>query len=96
MPHVGRSGGVMYALGYSGTGLLMSTWLGTRAAEWMGGGAPPALADLGFPIVPAPYEGRTWFLPLVGEYFRLRDRLAVRGDGGAAEGSAAGKSTPRG
>jgi hypothetical protein len=29
--------------------------------------------------VPAPYEGRPWFLPFVGEFFRARDRLARRG-----------------
>jgi glycine/D-amino acid oxidase-like deaminating enzyme len=78
MPHIGRSGGVMYAMGYCGTGLVMSNWLGTRAAEWMGGGEAPALAKLRFPIVPAPYEGRPWFLPFVGEVFRAQDRLAAR------------------
>lgn len=78
MPHIGRAGGVMYAMGYSGTGLVMSNWLGTRAAEWMGGGEAPALSKLRFPIVPAPYEGRPWFLPFAGEFFRLRDRMAAR------------------
>jgi glycine/D-amino acid oxidase-like deaminating enzyme len=78
MPHIGRAGGVMYAMGYSGTGLVMSNWLGTRAAEWMGGGEAPALAKLRFPIVPAPYEGRPWFLPFAGEFFRFRDRMAAR------------------
>ena len=56
----------------------MSHWLGMRAAQWMGGGKPPALAKLRFPIVPAPYEGRPWFLPFAGEFFRLRDRIAAR------------------
>jgi glycine/D-amino acid oxidase-like deaminating enzyme len=78
MPHVGRSGGVLYAMGYCGTGLVMSNWLGTRAALWMGGGEAPALAKLRFPLVPAPYEGRPWFLPVVGEFFRAKDRLAAR------------------
>ena len=78
MPHIGRAGGVMFAMGYSGTGVVMSNWLGTRAADWMGGGAPPALARLKFPIVPAPYEGRPWFLPFAGEVFRFQDRLAAR------------------
>jgi glycine/D-amino acid oxidase-like deaminating enzyme len=78
MPHVGRAGGVMYAMGYSGTGVVMSNWLGTRAAQWMGGGEAPALAKLRFPIVPAPYEGRPWFLPFAGEFFRLRDHMAAR------------------
>ena len=85
MPHVGRMGGVMYAMGYSGTGLVMSNWLGTRAAEWMGGGEPPALARLRFPIVPAPYEGRPWFLPVVGEFFRWRDRVAANEKVAASE-----------
>ena len=78
MPHIGRSGGVMYAMGCCGSGVVLLHWLGTRAAEWMGGGEPPALANLRFPLVPAPYEGRPWFLPVVGEYFRARDRLAAR------------------
>jgi glycine/D-amino acid oxidase-like deaminating enzyme len=78
MPHIGRSGGVMYAMGCCGSGVVLLHWLGTRAAEWMGGGQPPALAQLRFPLVPAPYEGRPWFLPIVGEYFRARDRLAAR------------------
>jgi glycine/D-amino acid oxidase-like deaminating enzyme len=78
MPHIGRMGGVMYALGYSGTGVVLSTYLGTRAAEWMGGGEAPALSKIRFPIVPAPFEGRPWFLPVVGEFFRAKDRLARR------------------
>ncbi|MEO5919272.1 MAG: FAD-binding oxidoreductase [Candidatus Limnocylindrales bacterium] len=81
MPHIGRLGGAMYATGYSGTGVLMSTYLGTRAAEWLGGGQPPALAKLRFPLVPVPYEGRPWFLPVIGEVFRMQDRLALRGVG---------------
>ena len=46
--------------------------------EWLAGGEAPALAELTFPLVPAPYEGRPWFLPFVGEWFRLQDRLAAR------------------
>ena len=78
MPHIGRSGGVMYAMGCCGSGVVLLHWLGTRAAEWMGGGEPPALATLRFPLVPAPYEGRPWFLPVVGEFFKAKDRLAAR------------------
>jgi len=78
MPHVGRIDGVTYAMGYCGTGVAMSAYLGTRVADWIGGAEPPALQRLRFPIVPAPYEGRPWFLPVVGEYYRLRDRLAAR------------------
>ena len=37
----------------------------------------PALTKLGFPLVPAPYEGQPWFLPFVGEWYRLKDRVAA-------------------
>jgi glycine/D-amino acid oxidase-like deaminating enzyme len=78
MPHAGRKGPIAWSMGYCGTGVAMSTYLGTRVAEWIGGGAQPEIAKLRFPIVPAPYEGRPWFLPFVGEWFRLQDRLTAR------------------
>jgi glycine/D-amino acid oxidase-like deaminating enzyme len=82
MPHVGRTkDGVAYALGCCGTGVALMTYLGTRVGEWLAGGPAPALTKLGFPLVPAPYEGRAWFLPVVGEWYRLRDRLAARSRG---------------
>ena len=36
-----------------------------------------ALAKLLFPLVPAPYEGHPWFLPFVGEWYRMKDRVAA-------------------
>jgi glycine/D-amino acid oxidase-like deaminating enzyme len=79
MPHAGRSkDGVTYALGCCGTGVALMTYLGTRVGAWLAGGEPPALARLDFPLVPAPYEGRPWFLPFAGEWFRLQDKLAAR------------------
>ncbi len=78
MPHAGRKGSIAWAMGYCGTGVAMSTYLGTRVAEWIGGGPQPAIANLRFPLVPAPYEGRPWFLPFVGEWFRFQDRRVAR------------------
>ena len=79
MPHVGRTrDGVTYAMGCCGTGVALMTNLGTRVGQWLAGGEAPALASLKFPLVPAPYEGRPWFLPFAGEWFRLQDRLAAR------------------
>jgi glycine/D-amino acid oxidase-like deaminating enzyme len=78
MPHVARLGGVAFAGAYCGSGVALSAYLGTRVAEWMGGGEEPAIARLRFPIVPAPYEGRPWFLPVIGEWYRFRDRMAAR------------------
>jgi glycine/D-amino acid oxidase-like deaminating enzyme len=78
MPHVGRQDGVTYAMGCCGTGVAMMTALGTAVGGWLSGDPAPALAGLRFPLVPAPYEGRPWFLPFAGEWFRLQDRLARR------------------
>jgi glycine/D-amino acid oxidase-like deaminating enzyme len=83
MPHVGRlPNGVAYAMGYSGTGVVMAPYLGHRLASWLGGGPAPALSRLSFPLVPVPYEGRPWFLPFGGEWYRLKDRLAARSGSG--------------
>jgi glycine/D-amino acid oxidase-like deaminating enzyme len=79
MPHMGRTrDGVMYAVGCCGTGVALMTYLGTKAGAWMAGGEAPALSRLTFPLVPAPYEGRPWFLPVAGEWFRFQDRMAAR------------------
>jgi glycine/D-amino acid oxidase-like deaminating enzyme len=79
MPHVGRlPSGVAYAMGYSGTGVVMAPYLGHRLGHWLAGGSAPALSRLPFPLVPVPYEGRPWFLPFGGEWYRLKDRLAAR------------------
>ncbi|HET9520759.1 MAG TPA: FAD-binding oxidoreductase [Candidatus Limnocylindrales bacterium] len=78
MPHAGRRDGVTYAMGCCGTGVALMTSLGTAVGRWIAGGEAPALARLKFPLVPAPYEGRPWFLPFAGEWFRLQDRLAAR------------------
>jgi glycine/D-amino acid oxidase-like deaminating enzyme len=85
MPHVGRTrDGVTYAMGCCGTGVALMTHLGTAVGQWLAGGEAPVLAKLKFPLVPAPYEGRPWFLPVVGEWFRLQDRLAARSRRGGA------------
>ena len=78
MPHVGRTkDGVTYAMGCCGTGVALMTNLGTKVGAWLAGGEAPALTSLRFPLVPAPFEGRPWFLPFAGEWFRLQDRLAA-------------------
>ena len=80
MPHVGRTkDGVTYALG-----LLRDRRRaddpprheGRRLAGRRRGAGPEPSSK--FPLVPAPYEGRPWFLPFAGEWFRLQDRLAAR------------------
>ncbi len=76
MPHAGQIGGLYYSMGYSGHGVQMASLMGARMAEVMDG-HPEAnpwgrLKPRAFPT----YSGTAWFLPFVGAYFRLKDRLA--------------------
>lgn len=73
-PHMGKIDGVTYALGYCGSGVALSSYFGSQAAQWICGGSPPAFAQLDFPPIPM-YRRRPWFLPAVGVYFGMLDRL---------------------
>ena len=68
-----------YATGCCGSGVAILPWLGTRG-RGVGRAAPrrPSSRSRSFPLVPAPYEGRPWFLPFAGEYWKAKDRLAAR------------------
>jgi glycine/D-amino acid oxidase-like deaminating enzyme len=74
LPHFGRHGGVAYAMGYCGSGVALSTYFGTRAGAWLSGEKPSDWVKLSFPTAPL-YRGNPWFLPAVGWYYGLRDRL---------------------
>ena len=74
LPHLTRREGITYAMGYCGSGVALGSWMGTLAAEWIARGARPAFSDLRFPQMPF-YRGHPWFLPLVGVYYSLLDRL---------------------
>ncbi|MBV8826166.1 MAG: FAD-binding oxidoreductase [Hyphomicrobiales bacterium] len=76
LPHMGRHDGMHYLLGCNGSGIAMMTYLGTQTARKILGGANrvSALDEREFPTMPL-YNGNPWFLPVVGGYYRLRDRL---------------------
>ena len=74
LPHLTRSEGITYAMGYCGSGVALGSWMGTLAGEWITRGAQPAFSDLRFPRIPF-YRGHPWFLPLVGVYYSLLDRF---------------------
>lgn len=75
-PRAGEADGMFYAMGYSGHGAQMSTLLGQVLADMaMGRGDTNPLAGLDWPPVPA-LDGKPWFLPLVGLWFGLKDRLS--------------------
>ena len=75
MPHAGALGGLHYALGYAGHGVAMATYLGTQVAAQIAG-APADNPFVGIPFPTAPlglYDGRPWFLPFAGAWYKLLD-----------------------
>ncbi|MBI1220051.1 MAG: FAD-dependent oxidoreductase [Rhodobacteraceae bacterium] len=75
-PRAGEQDGLIYAMGYSGHGAQMSTLLGQSLADLaMGRSDTNPLAGLDWPAIPA-HSGKPWFLPLVGMWFGLKDRLS--------------------
>ncbi len=74
-PRAGEADGVHYAMGYSGHGAQLSTLTGTWLADMALSREPKnPLAGLDWPAVPGHF-GKPWFLPLVGAYYRLLDRV---------------------
>lgn len=75
LPRAGRHDGMFYSLGYSGHGVQMSVHMGQLMAGIMAGNADlNPWKDLEWPSIPG-YFGKAWFLPLVGAYYKLQDRL---------------------
>jgi len=76
LPHAGERDGLYYSMGYSGHGTQMSVHMGERMAALMSGdtNANPWTGRQ-WRAIPGHF-GPPWFLPAVGLYYRLKDRLA--------------------
>lgn len=75
LPRSGIRDGMHYAMGFSGHGVQMSTLMGDlMARQVMGEAAVNPWRDIEWPAVPGHF-GKPWFLPAVGAYYRLMDRL---------------------
>jgi glycine/D-amino acid oxidase-like deaminating enzyme len=76
LPHAGVLAGVHYAMGYCGHGVALASYLGNIMGQVIAGST--AVPDLGTETFrPLPfYTGVPWFLPIVGGYYRTRDRLS--------------------
>ena len=75
MPHAGQMDGIYYALGYAGHGVAMATWQGQKMAEMIAGEKPDN-PFVGIPFPGAPlgmYNGKPWFLPFAGMYYKFLD-----------------------
>jgi glycine/D-amino acid oxidase-like deaminating enzyme len=76
LPHMGRDSGMHYLMGCNGSGVAMMTYLGWQTARKIAGIANYACAfdSPDFPDHPL-YNGKPWFLPAIGSWYRLRDQL---------------------
>jgi len=75
MPHAGRMEGMYFSLGYAGHGVAMATLLGRKMAEAiLTGRDENPFAGLEFPGAPlGMYNGKPWFLPLAGAWYKFLD-----------------------
>lgn len=78
LPHIGQTPqGCYYAVGCNGSGVTMMSWLGHRLARHLLESTPLTTSPYG--VTPLPghplYTGNTWFMPLLGSYYQVRDRL---------------------
>ncbi|MGC2195096.1 MAG: FAD-binding oxidoreductase [Terriglobales bacterium] len=75
MPHAGQMDGLYYALGYAGHGVAMATYQGQLMARQIAGEEPDNPFN-GIPFPGAPiglYNGKPWFLPFAGAYYKFLD-----------------------
>lgn len=76
LPHAGERDGLWYSTGYSGHGTQMSVHMGQAMARVMAGEADAnPWRGRRWPAIPGHF-GPPWFLPLVGLYYRTKDRFS--------------------
>jgi len=76
-PHVGRhpDSGIVYAMGYCGSGVALSVHFGRAVGRWLcGHGDLPLFASRSWPSVPWPAHV-PWLLAVAGVGFKVRDAL---------------------
>lgn len=81
LPKLGTQDGLHYAIACNGgSGIVMMSWLGRKAALNILGSTNRGSAFEGLPFKAQPfYSGKPWFVPVVGSYYRFRDWLDLRG-----------------
>jgi glycine/D-amino acid oxidase-like deaminating enzyme len=82
VPHLWVHGGIHYATGFCGSGIVWAPWLGRKAAHMILGNKPDAqslFSQKPFPTRPF-YNGNPWFLPYVIRWYGLKDRFKYGGN----------------
>jgi len=76
MPHAGQLEGIYYLLGFAGHGVALGTHLGIKMADAILDGTVKELPYNAYAFPTAPlglYNGKPWFLPLIGLWHRILD-----------------------
>lgn len=74
-PRAGKAEGLHFSMGYSGHGAQLATHMGEVMADLMMGRIDRNPWDgLPWPAVPGHF-GKPWFLPFVGLYYKMLDRI---------------------
>ncbi|MEH0074596.1 FAD-binding oxidoreductase [Pannonibacter sp. Pt2] len=74
-PRAGEADGVHFAMGYSGHGAQIATHMGEIVADQILGRARTnPWSSLPWPAIPG-HLGQPWFLPLVGAYYKFKDKI---------------------
>src|ERR1035437_7968991 len=78
MPHAGQVDGIYFAIGYAGHGVAMATYQGQKMAEWIADGETDnPFTEIPFPGAPLGlYNGKPWFLPFAGAYYKVLDWIS--------------------
>ena len=79
LPHLGCHNGIFYAMGYCGSGIGLSSYLGARVGQQLVGDPEGVTAfdSLRFPTRPL-YYGKPWFLPSIVRWYRWRDKTQIK------------------
>ena len=76
LPHAGETDGLYYSMGYSGHGTQMSVHMGECMARVMAGDvAANPWRNNPWPAIPGHF-GPPWFLPAMGLYYQIKNKLA--------------------
>lgn len=80
LPRMFERNGVHYATGFCGSGVIWATWLGNRAAHKLLGDKENGYSAFDFqPPTAVPFfNGTPWFMPVLMQYYRFQDELAMR------------------
>ena len=74
LPHISEHEGIHYSMGYCGSGVALSSYLGAKLGRRVAGAANADTAFDGLPHPTRPlYTGKPWFLPAAIAYFKWRD-----------------------